>query len=186
MTRREDEAVFGALLLAIAAAAVWAGRALWPVSPLLPQTAPPDLSTLEGNRRRWSPSTKLIVVIALGVAAGLVTAAGYEVRGRLKQREAAIRVTGGDPERGKRLLVPYGCAGCHTIPGVAEAKGLVGPPLGGIAKRVYVGGVVTNTPDNLVSWITDPRAHSDKTAMPKTGISAAQARDVAAYLYTLD
>jgi cytochrome c2 len=106
----------------------------------------------------------------------------------LERREAhdrAVALTGGDPERGRALLPHYGCGGCHTIPGVARAEGMVGPPLAGVANRVYLGGVVTNTPENMIAWIVDPRAIDPQTAMPVTGISAEDARDVAAYLYTL-
>ena len=79
----------------------------------------------------------------------------------------------------------YGCAGCHTIPGVPGANGLVGPSLAGIGSRIYIGGVATNTPDNLVQWITNPRAIDAETAMPVTGVTDEQARHIAAYLYTL-
>jgi cytochrome c1 len=43
--------------------------------------------------------------------------------------------------------------------------------------------MLLNTPENLVRWIVDPRAVNPHTAMPVTGISAAEARDVVAYLY---
>jgi cytochrome c len=79
----------------------------------------------------------------------------------------------------------YGCAGCHTIPGVAGADGLAGPPLSSLSQRVYIGGVLPNTPDNLLAWIVDPRAANPRTAMPVTGIADQDARDVAAYLYSV-
>ena len=77
----------------------------------------------------------------------------------------------------------YGCAGCHTIPGIPGGDGQVGGSLAGLSHRVYIAGVVTNSPDNLVGWIVAPQAFSPRTAMPATGISEAEARDVAAYLY---
>ena len=46
----------------------------------------------------------------------------------------------GDPERGKLLLRQYGCGSCHSIPGVAAARGNVGPPLEAIGARVYLAG----------------------------------------------
>ena len=52
----------------------------------------------------------------------------------------------GDPERGRLLLRQFGCGACHRIAGVADAQGNVGPPLDGVAKRVYLGGVVPNSP----------------------------------------
>ncbi|TIQ77662.1 MAG: cytochrome c, partial [Mesorhizobium sp.] len=77
----------------------------------------------------------------------------------------------------------YGCGGCHVIPGIAGADGKVGGPLVDLRQQVYVGGVVNNTPDNLVQWIVFPQRFSSRSAMPATGISEAEARDLAAYLY---
>jgi cytochrome c len=91
----------------------------------------------------------------------------------------------GDPERGRLLLRQFGCGGCHRIAGVADARGNVGPPLDGAAKRVYLGGVLPNSPDNMVRWIRAPGAFEPKTAMPNLGVSEEHARDMVAYLQTL-
>jgi cytochrome c2 len=104
--------------------------------------------------------------------------------GQHKEAEAAA-MTGGDPLLGRDVITRVGCGACHVIPGVVGANGQVGPPLNGIASRTYIGGVLTNTPDNLVQWLQDPPAHSPKTAMPKLNLSEKDARDVTAYLYTL-
>jgi len=104
---------------------------------------------------------------------------------RQQQNEAIARAaTGGDPAHALELLRRYGCAGCHTIPGVTGADGEVGPPLSGLVHRVYIGGVATNTPDHLVQWITAPQSLSPQSVMPPSGISEQEARDVAAYLYS--
>jgi cytochrome c len=42
---------------------------------------------------------------------------------------------------------------------------------------------VLNSPDNLTRWMVSPQTFSPRSAMPATGISEAEARDVAAYLY---
>jgi cytochrome c1 len=55
--------------------------------------------------------------------------------------------------------------------------------LSGITDRIYLGGTVNNTPESLVRWIVNPKQFDPKTAMPVTGISDAEARNVAAYLY---
>jgi cytochrome c len=89
----------------------------------------------------------------------------------------------GDRELGKVLLADYGCAACHRIDGIAPRPGLVGPPLQDIAKASYIAGVLPNTEDNMVRWIMHPRQISPGTAMPELGVSAEQARDMAAYLY---
>jgi cytochrome c2 len=94
-------------------------------------------------------------------------------------------MTKGNPARGRDAIALYGCGSCHTIPGVRSADALVGPPLDRIGSRAFVGGVVRNTPDNLISWIQNPPALDEKTAMPNLGVTPTDARDIAAYLYTL-
>lgn len=96
-----------------------------------------------------------------------------------------LQVAGGDPARGVVALARYGCGGCHIIPGVSGARGMVGPPLTDFALRGYVAGVVPNWPRHLVQWVMDPPAISPQTAMPNLGIGEQEARDIAAYLYTL-
>jgi cytochrome c2 len=94
-------------------------------------------------------------------------------------------LTGGDPHRGVAEIRRYGCDACHTIPGVAGADREVGPPLAGIRERMYIAGVLPNTADNLVKWIRNPPAIDSKTAMPYLGVSEREARDIAAYLYSI-
>jgi cytochrome c1 len=72
-----------------------------------------------------------------------------------------------------------------VIPGIREARGLVGPPLTSIGSRVYLAGRLPNTPDNILKWIQHPHQVDEQAAMPDTGVTDADARDIAAYLYTL-
>ncbi|HSI34167.1 MAG: cytochrome c family protein [Phycisphaerae bacterium] len=126
-----------------------------------------------------------IAATAIGVGfVGLSAAYGHWAeRGRI--RATAARVTGGDPDRGAATIAAVGCGACHTIPGIDDAAGLVGPPLTHVAGRHYLAGVVRNTPDNLIAWLKDPPAVDPKTAMSNLRLTDPQARDVAAYLYTL-
>ena len=101
------------------------------------------------------------------------------------ERAAAEMTGGGDPARGRAAIERYGCGTCHTIPGVRGAEALVGPPLAQVASRAYVGGVLTNSPENMIRWIQDPRAVDQLTAMPTLGVTDQDARDIASYLYTL-
>ena len=94
-------------------------------------------------------------------------------------------VTGGDPRRGVDAIGRYGCGACHEIPGVQNAKGTVGPPLAGIARRTYLAGRVINTPADMIRWIQHPQKIEPGTAMPEMNVSDADSRDIAAYLYTL-
>ena len=102
-----------------------------------------------------------------------------------KRPAPAPVVLGANAERGKVALRQYGCGACHTIPGVVGARGLVGPPLVDVGRRVYVAGVLPNDPENMVRWIMDPPAVDSKTAMPDLGVTERDARDMAEYLYHL-
>jgi cytochrome c2 len=92
---------------------------------------------------------------------------------------------GGDPARGVALIRDYGCGSCHQIPGVADADGLVGPPLSNIGVRVYLAGMLRNTPDNLMLWLRHPQQIVPGNVMPDMGMTVPDARDIATYLYTL-
>jgi cytochrome c2 len=94
-------------------------------------------------------------------------------------------VPGGDPARGRALIIHFGCPSCHTIPGVNGADGLVGPPLTKIALRTYLAGRIANTPENMAGWIVNPKSVDEKTAMPVTGVSPDEVRHIVRYLYTL-
>ena len=100
-------------------------------------------------------------------------------------QETAAALTGGDPHRGRLLIREYGCHTCHTVPGVRGAGAVVGPSLERVAVRNYLAGELTNTPENMVRWIRSPQSVRAGTAMPDTGVGEPDARDIAAYLYTL-
>ena len=120
--------------------------------------------------------TVTILILVAGLLAGCDAA----------DKQAATQMTrGGDPDRGRFAIDAYGCSGCHTIPGVRGADALVGPPLTNMAERMYVGGVMKNTPDNLIRWIQDPPGVDPMTAMPNLHVREPDARDIASYLYTL-
>lgn len=104
---------------------------------------------------------------------------------RPQDDHTARRLTGGDPSRGREAIRAYGCGACHTVPGVRGATGMVGPPLTAIADRVYLAGQLPNTPDNMKRWIREPQNVESGTAMPNLNVSENDARDMAAYLYTL-
>jgi cytochrome c oxidase assembly factor CtaG/cytochrome c2 len=125
------------------------------------------------RRARW----RTLPVVLLGVwAAGC---------GDSSTTRIARELTGGEPDRGRQVVTNYGCDTCHTIPGVLTADATVGPPLTAFASRSYIAGRLENTPENLMFWIRQPHSVDDKTAMPETGVTEADARHIAAYLYTL-
>ena len=90
-----------------------------------------------------------------------------------------------DANRGRIAINQYACTTCHAIPGVVGPNAPVGPPLAGVAKRAILAGVLPNTPENMVRWLRAPQEVSPSSAMPNLGVSARDARDIAAYLATL-
>jgi cytochrome c2 len=93
--------------------------------------------------------------------------------------------TGGNVHRGAAAIERYGCGSCHVIPGISGAQGRAGASLDGIADRIYIAGVLQNTPENMMRWIENPPAVDPKTVMPNLGVTERDAKDIAGYLYTL-
>lgn len=124
-------------------------------------------------------------MISPGLRAHLIAALCSAVAGCGMEERTQRDMAGGDVRRGLEFIQRYGCGSCHVIPDVPRARGQVGPPLQGIANRAYLGGVLPNTPDNMVLWIRAPRGVEPRTAMPDLGVSEAEARDMTAFLYTL-
>lgn len=92
----------------------------------------------------------------------------------------------GDPNAGRRLFIERGCGGCHAIRGLAGADGVAGPRLDNTVVRPTIGGnEIPTSPQNLAHWIQDPVSLKPNTTMPKPGVSEADARDIAAFLYSL-
>ena len=160
---------------------------------------------------RWGPGSVSYLVAALALFASWMAASDARVRrrqlagalpvvalllvlgaagchpddSRLTPDQASQLTRGGDPERGRRLMAAYGCGNCHTVPGLDGADAMVGPELTNTARRVYIAGVLPNTPDNLMRWIQHPKLVDSLTAMPELGVKEGEARDMAAYIYSL-
>ena len=125
-----------------------------------------------------------------GVAARLLLAC--TTTARCDHAASAVRanrqVLAGDAARGHAIIArgDYGCAGCHTISGVRTARGVVGPPLDGMNRRSVIAGQLPNEPDVLVGSLQNPPALVPAAGMPDTRLSIDEARDIAAYLHTMD
>lgn len=91
----------------------------------------------------------------------------------------------GDAGQGAALIRQYGCGGCHTIPGIPGAEGMVGPPLNSMGRRIFIAGVLRNSPENMMAWLQEPQRFIPGNAMPDMGISRRDAQDITAYLYSL-
>src|SRR4051812_46841830 len=98
----------------------------------------------------------LITLGAIALIGATSVGAATLYREQKKQKEQAIAKTGGDPEKAMLAITRYGCAACHQIPGAQVPGGLAAPSLSDANKRIYLCGVVYNTPDNLIRWIVNP------------------------------
>ena len=74
---------------------------------------------------------------------------------------------------------------CSPGPIANRLRSAVGPPLNGMGDRRIIAGILSNEPANLMHWLQDPQSVVPGNAMPNLGITDAEARDMAAYLYTL-
>ena len=92
---------------------------------------------------------------------------------------------GEEINRGIQALGDYGCSSCHSIPGVQQANGVVGPPLDFWAARSYIAGAVVNNHNNLVLWLMDPQAIEPGTVMSNMDVTETDAHKIGDYLYTL-
>lgn len=95
-------------------------------------------------------------------------------------------VPGGDPRRGELALERHSCGSCHVIPGVTGASGRVGPQLTGLREQAYLAGRLPNVTPNLMRWVMDSQAVDPGNVMPDLPVTEAEARDIAAYLYTME
>lgn len=131
---------------------------------------------------------------ALGIVAiALTLAAGCDATERLRalgndheavDAELLQRIPDGNAERGRALIADHGCATCHSIPGERGPLAHVGPPLTQFSRRTNIGGSLPNRPDVLVRFLMNAPRELPGTGMPDLDLSEAEARDIAALLYS--
>jgi cytochrome c len=96
------------------------------------------------------------------------------------------RLTGGAPEAGRTKLAMRACGSCHVIPGVPRAEGKSAPSLAGwSARRTFLNNV-PNTPAELEKWLDKPSHRKPGTNMPDIALSPQDARDMTAYLFSIN
>jgi cytochrome c oxidase subunit 2 len=101
------------------------------------------------------------------------------------QRKTAATVSAGDVNTGWKIFLDQ-CAGCHAVRGT-EAKGAHGPDLTHLSsRRLLAGGLLTNTPDHLVQWITRTQELKPGARMPSMALTAAEISALSAFLSTLN
>jgi cytochrome c len=131
-----------------------------------------------------NPSLRSVLFAGAGILACVAAFVGADaLHDNQSKATTAVALTAGNAAQAPTIFRRYGCSGCHVIPGIPGADGVVGASLSDFSKRVYIAGVLENNSDNLITWIVSPQQVSRQSAMPNTGISEQEARDLAAYLY---
>jgi cytochrome c2 len=105
--------------------------------------------------------------------------------GRQNDTPFAQQMSNADIDRGRQAMREYGCDTCHQIPGIVTAYTNVGPSLEYWAGRDFIAGALSNTPENLIFWIQFPQSVEPGNAMPNLAVTDGDARDMAAYLFSL-
>ena len=100
-------------------------------------------------------------------------------------RRAPAALPGDADARVGATVFARSCGACHAVAGTM-ALGRVGPDLTHFASRPWIGaGALANTPENLMSWISDAPGVKEGARMPAVPLDDAQLHSVVAYLRTL-
>lgn len=94
--------------------------------------------------------------------------------------------TGRERTQEAKTLIAQNCAACHRVPGVAVARGRVGPSLAQIRQQQIIAGYFANSPGLLTRWIEHPQELLPGNAMPDMHLSHEQAMTIVDYLYTME
>lgn len=101
------------------------------------------------------------------------------------QQAEAMAATTDAQQAGQHDFLTLGCVACHTIAGT-QAKGTIGPNLTHFGGRLLIaGGVLSNTNQNLTTWLSDPQAVKPGSDMVIPQLSQQQVSDLVAYLESL-
>ena len=105
-------------------------------------------------------------------------------RGEIAQgaTSAAYAIT---PQQGRRVFEEQACMNCQNISGTV-ANGRYGPDLTHFGSRATLAsGIAPNTPENVLSWISDPNDLKPGALMPAMHLTDIQNRQLVAYLKSL-
>jgi len=96
------------------------------------------------------------------------------------------RMTGGNPELGRKKLAQHSCVSCHVIPGVPKGDGQSAPSLAHWSWQRKFLNTYPNTPENLEKWLENPSHRKPGTTMPDLSASPQDSRDMTAYLFSIN
>ena len=99
---------------------------------------------------------------------------------------AAVPPRGSPAQRGQDLFAHGACIACHTITGVPQARGTVGPNLTHVGSRTMLAGAtLPNTEEWLRRWITNAPSLKPGSLMPAMPLPDDQVAALIAYLQSL-
>ena len=123
------------------------------------------------------------------IAAASLLLALFACADRIDYNKGAS-LTGGDPQAGKEKIIRHDCHSCHAIPGIPVNADARGPALNHWARRSTIAKKWPNTAENLEDFIEHPdrmlHGSGMKTEMTMPTIKPADAKDIAAYLFSLE
>lgn len=91
----------------------------------------------------------------------------------------------GEASKGLALFQQLSCASCHAIKGTPD-NARVAPDLTHIASRHELGAcIITNTPENLRRWLTNPQQIKPGVLMPNFNLTEEQVNELVEYFETL-
>ena len=101
------------------------------------------------------------------------------------QQQPAAAPEGAEARAGAAVIATVGCGGCHAVRGTS-LEGTFGPDLTHFGSRGGIGAwALTNTPENLLTWLQDPQAVKPECLMPRVALPLAQQKQLVAYLEEL-
>jgi len=156
-----------------------AAEVYWTVRNGLKMTAMPAWQYRLGDDAMWD-------VVAFVKQLRSLSPEEYDAMRELGPPERERQPGAGDARRGRQAIQQYACVTCHAIPGVVGSQAPVGPSLARIATRSFIAGVLPNSAENMELWLIAPQDVKPGTAMPDLDMSPRDAKDIAAYLATLN
>ena len=150
------------------------------------------------NIRRLQPKSLLLLIFFLSYLMVIISACGSEISTPTPALEpektppstAVVEtpeetVPTGNAEGNKKVFIAKACTGCHTIQGVPEAQGKVGPELTHWASNPLIVDVLPNTEENLKKYLRDPTAVKPRALMPNQYLTDSELEALVAFLQTL-
>lgn len=91
----------------------------------------------------------------------------------------------GSTEDGKAVFISKACTGCHTVEGIPQAQGKVGPDLTHQAGRSLIAGTLPRSDENMRKWLSDPLAVKSVALMPNQNLTDDEIDALIVFLQTL-